>query len=163
MDKKIQSEIDNLFVRRDERLRKQAAESEQRRVKEEEFLGGFRKLRAEVIKPALQELSDYVKGKGLNASVEENEETQDSEGRTRAAAISIVFTLPETRGYARTSEYPNVSFRASRSEMRVTVGESTIGPGRGGHSGGAGSFQLQEVTKELVREKTLAVLREIIS
>ena len=133
----MQSEIDGLFVRRHERNRQQAIEAEERRAREKRFSTDLLKIRAEVIKPTLEDFVDCVKSKKLDARIEERESTDESEGPPKPASVSIVFIEAEGSRDAMLHGYPNVSFDASPSEMRVDVFENTMSGGSG-RTGSAG-------------------------
>ncbi len=46
--------------------------------------------------------------------------------------------------------------------QKANFHESTIGPGRGGHSGQTGSIPLEEISEDLIHARILRVLAEIL-
>jgi hypothetical protein len=152
MNDKLKSEIDTLFNGYEARKAEQQKKSQAQKQKEDRFLKEFYSIREKVVKPAMEEIGEMLKARGQNCSIQEYNESIDHEGKTKDAQIGIYFLLPKEQ---------HVSFIATRYKEKVWVHESTIGPTRGGHSGNAGEYPLEQITTELVQRKVMKVLKEL--
>lgn len=161
MNNKLKSEIDTLFNGYEGRKAEQQKESQAQKQKEDRLLKEFYSIRERVIKPAMEEIGEILKARGQNYRIEENNESIDHEGKTKDAQIGIYFLLPKQEHIYDLHRYPSVSFIATRYKEKVWVRESTIGPTRGGHSGSAGEYPLEQITTELVQQKVMKVLKEL--
>ncbi len=129
--------------------------------KQEAFLQNFMEAQDTIIRPAMEEIGEYVRGKGYSheISTEEDGISNDGNNRPISASTRITFFLGE-RQYPR-HQFPGFSVICDKNQELVFFHESTMSPGRGGHAGGAGQATLPEVTKDLIQEKISNVLSEV--
>jgi hypothetical protein len=135
---------------------KQVAESNEQR-----FLREFMEAQDSIIRPAMEEIGDYVKSKGYTYAVtaEDDKPSPDGKSRSSPAAIRLTIFIGERRGPSH--EFPTFSVICEKGQQKVRFHESTMSPGRGGHSGSAGEAPLSEVTKDLIQEKILKIVTEV--
>lgn len=105
-------------------------------------------------------IGELLKTRGKKIRIEEQDE-KINQGKKENAEIRMYFNISEEHYISRWNEYPSVSFMPIKSTKKINIGECTMSPGRGGHSGSTGEYSLNEITSDLVEEKVLKVLREI--
>lgn len=159
MDQDKKQEIDALFSAKKQQEEKVQNVREEREAKEAKFLNAFLELRANVIRPAMQSIVNYLDNKGFKSVIQETEEDRSGQQQT-AAAITIKFGS-STASYS-SHQHPHFTARADRSAQKIQFHECTISPNHGGHAGSAGSNNVEEVTETLIQDKIMKVLREII-
>ena len=131
--------------------------------KEDAFVRAFKERRTSFIKPALEEIAQYLQTKGMKTRIDEIDESHSRDDRQQQrTAITIRFLTGDEKSHYADHEQPNVSFVCSKSEQLVRFLESTISLGSGGHSGDTGSAKLGLLTDELIQQKVLAVVREVL-
>jgi ATPase subunit of ABC transporter with duplicated ATPase domains len=131
--------------------------------KEDAFVRAFKERRTSFIKPALEEIAQYLQTKGMKTRIDEIDESHSRDVREQQrTAITIRFLTGDEKSHYADHEQPNVSFVCSKSEQLVRFLVSTISLGSGGHSGDTGSAKLELLTDELIQQKVLAVVREVL-
>lgn len=145
MDENTKNEIDALLTEREVK--------EERETKEQAFLREFINIRDSIAKPAMEEILEYLEKKGLGSSIEEQEQDHSQQAR-KAASITIRFTM-KSEGYKPPHEYPHLSIISDTTQQKIRFHESTIGPNHGGHGGPAGECAINELSKELIHNKTM--------
>jgi hypothetical protein len=132
-------------------------------TKEQTFLREFLAARGSLIRPAMQEIGEYVKGRGyaFDISTEEDHFEEGRDRRHRSAAIRITFFPGERRGA--NHEYPGLSLTCNKAAQLVEFHESAISPGRGGMAGGSGSAKLAELTAEEIQRRILKVVAAVFT
>lgn len=121
----------------------------------------FNAARDALIRPAMEEIGEYVKGKGYSyeVSIEDDKPSPDGRSRSTPASIRLTIFLGERRRPAH--EHPGLSVICEKGQQKVRFHENTTSPGRGGHSGPAGDTTLPALTKDLLQEKILKVVAEV--
>lgn len=152
----IKSRLDATFQKH-EATKRAAIEAKQvAETKEQIFLREFMEARESIIRPAMEEIGEYVKSKGHNYEVSTEDDSPSLDSRSRSTPASIHLTLGD--GHRPSHEFPGFSVICEKGQQKVRFHESTMWPGRGGHAGSAGEASLSEVTKDLVQEKILKVV-----
>lgn len=128
---------------------------------EQIFLAQFSEARDSIIRPAMEEIGNYIKGKGYDYEVTEEDDKPSLDHRSRSTPASITFTIFVGKRHYPLNENPMLSVICEKGLERVRFHESTISRSRGGHSGSAGAVTLNELTEELIHEKILKVVAEV--
>jgi hypothetical protein len=159
MEENIKKSIDELFIKKKEKEDEALKIREESETKEEAFLNEFYQIRKTIIRPAMEEIKSYLDEKNYESVIiEKGQVTYDQD--THPASITII--LGYDKKYASLREHPYFTVSVPSSGQSVHLSESTIGLGHSGHSGSAGEYQLGDLTKELLHNKIMKVLNEII-
>ena len=162
MKKETKSQVDILMDKYKRRLTEAKKKQEQIKSEEDAFLKGFKRLRKEIIRPVMEDIGNHLKTQGHDYRISEEEESVDSEGRTRDAKITMsIFPAGVERAAYTTENTPSVSFFATRYKKKIWAHRSNMMPGRGGRAGGCGEFNSEAMTSDVVEREVLRVLREI--
>jgi hypothetical protein len=162
MKKETKSQLDVLMDKYGQRLEEAKKRQEQIKSEEDVFLSEFKRLRKEVIFPEMEDIGNHLKVRGHDYRIAEEEESLDSEGRTRDAKITInIFPAGVDRSAYRPEDTPSISFIATRYEKKIWVHGSNMMPNRGGSAGSRGKFNVEEITSDIVEREVLKVLKEI--
>lgn len=161
MNNDIKSKLDAAFLKHEASKRAAVEAKQAAETKEQVFLRQFVEARESIIRPAMEEVGEYIKGKGYTYEIftEDDKSSPDGRGRSTPASIQLALFLDERRYPVH--DFPNFSIICEKGQQRVRFHGSTISPGRGGYSGSAGEATLSEVTKELVQEKILKIVTEV--
>jgi len=125
--------------------------------KEETFLARFYSVRASILRPRMQEFGEYVKSRGYDYEIDEQDERVGGEP-TNSGSIAIHFITNREAGRS-IRECPTFIFSCESSHERVRLFESTVAPGGGGHSGTVGEVPLAELTPDFVERQLLALAK----
>jgi hypothetical protein len=164
MDRDTAAKFDAVFsahkVKQDE-LRK----AREKKVEvEKSFAQTFNEFRDKQIRPILEEIRHYLSTKGVTAEIETSDETPSTRSeRATSSEITLSLRVGDERPHYRWREHPHLSMRADPAKQVVIFFESTIGPGRSGHSGSVGEYKLELVNRQLIEQKTLALVKEVFS
>ena len=163
MKKEVKSQLDVLIDKYGQRLAEAKKRQEQTKVEEDVFLTEFKRLRKKVIHPVMKDIGNRLKKRGHEYRISEQEESVDSEGRTRNAKITMsIFPKGVDRSAYGPENTPSISFIATRDKKKIWVHGSSIMPARGGTSGSRGEFNAAEITTDAVEGEVLGVLKEIL-
>lgn len=163
MTEQLKTALDEIFVAHDEKKRQLAKKKSERELIEQAFVDEFYKCRDSIIRPTFEAIGEYVKTKGYNYRIDTVEEQRDRDGRYQSPSISIIFLLGGGDTYSRINEYPHLTVNCSKSSSTLTFFESTMSPGRGGHSGSAGETTPNKITAELINAKVVAILKQVFA
>jgi hypothetical protein len=162
MKEETKSQLDILMNKYKKKLTEPENKKEQQMSGEDIFLSEFRRLRKEVIRPAMEDIGNQLKSHGHDFEVLEEEESVDHEGRTQDANIIMrIFPAGNDKSIYRHEGTPGISFHAAKYKMKIWIHTSTVLPKRGGQAGSRGEFKPEEINTDLVEQKTLALLKEI--
>lgn len=161
--KDIEAQFDAAFAVHAKNAERRSQVQAEQESKEEAFVRAFKERRTSFIKPALEEIAQYLQTKGMKTRIDETDENHSRDDRQQQrTAITIRFLTGDEKLHYADHEQPNVSFVCSKNEQLVKFIESTISLGSGGHSGEAGSVKLELLTDELIQQKVLAVVRAVL-
>ena len=161
MKDEVKNELNSLINGYEERKTKQVKKIEVQGREEDKFLQEFYLIRKNIIKLAMIEIGELLKSRGQNYQIDEQGEMSDHEVKAKDARINMYFLIPEKGCASQLHKYPSISFIADRREKKIWTHENTIGPNRGGQSGGTGSYPLSQITTDLVLQKIMHVLKEL--
>jgi hypothetical protein len=158
---KLKAELDAIFSSHERATALIARQVEDKDQRERQFIARFEALRESLIKPVFQEVGELVKARGYDYRIESWDERRDESGRPEGPQVEIGF-LTEPEGYAASKgPYPRFTIIAEKYASRVRFKESTVTPGRTGRSGEAGECTLEALTRDLLEERLVALLREV--
>jgi hypothetical protein len=122
----------------------------------------FAALKAEIIRPAIQEFADALNGRGHEVTVREQEESSSAVGGVTFAAISLrIVPKPFTKKSADTNKsFIEVTFAANRSERKITVSSINTLINSGGSLGKRGEYDVSAVNADVVGNHVLQALQE---
>jgi hypothetical protein len=163
MDEALKAKLEQTFAAHAE---KQARASEVRTKvvsAQDQFLQDFEVLSNEVIRPAMIEIGEFAKERGLSYRIEAAKESTDHKGAESQSIIGIVFIEGDPDRYRQSHEYAGWSAHGDKRKLKVWFHQRTMGPGRGGMAGGTGEYPLSDVTKVLVQAEVVKVLTKILA
>ncbi len=157
----FEKELDDVLTSREKRREAATEEAAAERAKEDENLEEFGQVRAAIIRPVLEEIATTLKQRGHGASVLDQNPPND--GRFRQASITLNFFPDEAdRTHPTGLSTAYVGFALDANTRRISVSESTIHPGSGGHAGStSASFDLDAITEDDVKKAALTTLRQV--
>ena len=162
MKKEAKSQLHVLMDKYGQRLAEGKKRLEQIKVEEDVFLTKFKRLRKKVIHPVMKDIGNQLKKRGHEYRISEQEESIDSEGRTRNAKITMsIFPKGLDQSAYRPENTPSISFIATRDKKKIWVHGSSRMPSGGGTAGSRGKFNAAEITSGIVEREVLGVLKEI--
>lgn len=161
MRNEIKSKLDAAFHRHEASKRAAATAKREAETAEQVFLSEFVKARDTIIRPAMEEVGQYVKDKGYGYEVSTEDDKPSLDGRSRSTPASIRLTIFLDDRHHPMRENPGFSVICEKYERKVRFHESTMSPGRGGHAGSAGEAALTDLTNDMIQEKILKVVAEI--
>ncbi|MGH7440614.1 MAG: hypothetical protein ACRENE_33400, partial [Polyangiaceae bacterium] len=135
-----------------------------KRAAEAEFPGRFAALRAQTIRPALQEFVDVLSAHCYESAIGEQDESSTTTGGVSLAAISL-HVIPRSSS-ARTTEasktFVDVTFSANRNERKVIVSSTNTMMHSNGAIGKRGEYELESLTAEVVAKHVLETLQDAL-
>lgn len=156
----LKGKLDQIFethsAREDEIARRRLADKDAT----EEFRSAFRDAAEKVIKPALDELSNYLLGKQQRSRVIRTDEAMSSAGR-ELASVTLRLLFGDDHPYRDGIENAQLSFQADTTKRKVNVFRNTMRPGRGGQAGSIGTFPLESVTSDFIEEQAADWLAKV--
>jgi hypothetical protein len=153
--KKLRSIVEAFKEKTDAATAKKA----DKKSKEAAFLEAFRKVIAETIRPALEEIVAVLKANGHDATIVQSPESRATDGRSDKHESLKLTVLP--KGYTRVHDHdalPEVAFTGDTSNERIRVQVSERMPGESGGAGPRGDHALDQITSDFVVKLTLEVL-----
>src|SRR5919106_873344 len=150
--------LDGIFAKHDQRKQAEQRATDERKTTEAKFLEKFLQVREGIIRPALEEIGEYVKGKGYDYEIVTRDDSDPHSKRGTTASIGIQFKrasndLNLTYG----ASSPNFSVISEKGAQRVRFHENTMMRSGGGHSGPAGESKLEEVTPDKLQKMLLKI------
>ena len=160
MKNDIKSKLDTAFAKLEEAQRDAAEEKAVAETKAEAFRKRFLDVRESMIRPAMEEIGQYIRSKGYDFDI-----TASDGDKNGAASIKLTIIEGPRSGFYRPGAnptLPGLSVHCLSEKQVVGFHENTIG-NYGGHASGAGEFTLEQLTKDLVQDKVANVLAEMLS
>jgi hypothetical protein len=161
MKDSTREQIDRIFELNAEKKRQDQKARAEKELREAAFILEFIECGEFIIKPAMEAIADYARSKGLESRIESTERGGHSAWNAVAPEYSIRFILGENQ-FGPEYQQPYVRVVCDQYAQKANFHESTIGPGRGGHSGQTGSIPLEEISEDLIHARILRVLAEIL-
>ena len=157
--KKLRSIVEAYNARIDAALAKKA----ETKSKEAAFLEAFRKVIAETIRPAFEEIAAVLRADGHEATIAQSQESRATDERSeKRESIKLTVT---PKGFTKVRDHdsrPEVVFTGDTSSERIRVYASERMPGESGGSAPRGDHTLDKITSDFVVNLTLEVLGKTI-
>ncbi len=164
MKSESKNQLEEILGQYDARLLEQERAVAAKRAAEAAFPARFATLRAETLRPAMQELVDLLSTHGHGATVIEREESSTTIGGFSHAAISIRINpkpfadkSPETN-----KNFIEVTFSANRKERTVAVSSTNTTINSSGNVGKRGEYQIEAMSADVVAEEVIRTLQEAL-
>ena len=157
----IKSKLDAAFEKHEASKLATATAKQVAENKEQVFLREFVEARDAIIRPAMEEIGEYIKSKGYSYEVSTEDDKPSLDGRSRSIPASIRLTMFLGERRYPIHDNPGFSVICEKWHQKVRFHESTMSPGRGGHAGPAGETSVPELTKDLLQERILKIVAEV--
>ena len=122
----------------------------------------FAALKKDLVMPVLLEVAEVLKGKGHDATVQEQEESSSTAGGVTSAAIGLR-VVPRPFAQKATDakrSFVEVTFSANRSERKIVVSSTTTIMNSSGSVGKRGEYEIDAVTGDVVVDHVLLALEK---
>ena len=152
------AEVDEILEGREERLRQAADRTGVEEARRRQFLDDFAIVREREVRPAMEAVRDRLRRDGGGGFIEEH---AGGEPRYPLPRVTLWMSLAgEIPGPGREDRYPYLRLDADATHGYVQVAAGDLWQGGGTHTTGrAGTWELSEITSELVEQTILDVLR----
>ncbi len=154
-----ESQLQTLMENFEQKLAKTRDAKDRQQTEAEAFYQEFKRVRAEVIRPAMDDIGTQLKAKGHTVEIAE----VGDERSKRDAKITLrvaIGGVPSSAYVAETSA--SVSF-CHGGNTTVSIQASTPAQSKSEFAGLRGNYALAEISTELVEAKVLEVLEEMFS
>jgi hypothetical protein len=134
-----------------------------KRAADAAFPARFATLRAETIRPAIQEFIDLLILHGHGATAIEQEESSTTTGGFSHAAITLRIS-PKAFAHKAPENKPfiEIMFSANRNERKITVSSTNTTINSNGNVGKRGEYELDAMTADVVAEQVIRTLQEAL-
>jgi hypothetical protein len=162
MKSEARNQLKKILGTYDERIAEEERIEAAKRAADAAFPTRFATLRAETLRPALQEFVDVLSGYGHEATAREQEESSTTTGGFSHAAISLRINLkPLVRKATEANRgFIEVIFSANRNERKITVSSNNTTVNSNGNVGKRGEYEIDAMTTDVVEEHVLRTLQE---
>ena len=124
------------------------------------FMAEFKRLKKDVIWPTLIDIGNYLNKFGHDYHIEEHDELIDATAHFTPACLTFnIYPATLDRASYRPDCTPYISFTANRYAGKVGIMVSTMMPNKGGVIGAHGEYSPSDITKELVENEVISVLK----
>lgn len=155
-------ELERMLAEYDDKLTEVARLGAAERAAQTEFPVRFATLRAEVIRPALQELAQMLNSHGHEVTVSETEGSSSKAGGVTLAATSLR-VVPKPFAHktpAKNENFIEVTFVANPAERKITISSTNTMTTFGGSVENRGEFAIEALTSDVVAAVVLQTLRD---
>lgn len=159
MKKENKSHLESIMNNFEQKMAKSKDAKEQRQSEEDTFYMEFKRVRTEVIRPAMEDIGNQLKARGHNSQITD----VGDERSKRDAKIIMSITIGGVPSSTYTPENTvSVSF-SHTGHTTISIHASTPMQSRRGFAEQRGNYAASEITTDLVEEKILEVLEEVFS
>jgi hypothetical protein len=159
MNEKTRDQLDALLASNAKKVHASQVEANTKRQEEDSFLEEFKRLRAQVIRPVMQEFYDKLNGCGHDCNITEREEAVDPRRGTTSAQIELA-VIPKGKKRISNNPYPCVSFSTvTYKKLILHYKSNCLGSGS---AGPVAEHPLSAFTPEFVEGCILGMLKEIL-
>jgi hypothetical protein len=163
MDEELKQRLGGIFAANAEKQMRAKEVREKVISAQDQFLLDFAVLAEEIVRPALVEIGEFARAKGLPYRIEAAKGSAGTRSRDISPSMGIRFIQGDPDRYRSDHEYAGWSATADKHAMKVRLHHSTMTPGRGGMSGPAGERSLDGVTYDFVQAEVAKVLASILA
>ena len=159
MKEENKSHLESIMKKFEQKLARSADAKERRQSEEDASHIEFKRIRTQIIRPAIEELSNELKTMGHNCEISE----VGDERSKRDAKITMSITL----GGVTTSAYApentvSISF-SHTGHTTISINASTPIPNRSGFAGLRRIHAASEITTDLVQKRIIEVLEAVFA
>ena len=159
MKKEDESRLESILKTFEQKLAKSKDAKDQRQSEEDVFYMEFKRIRTQVIRPAMEDIGNQLKARGHNSDISE----VGDERSKRDAKITMSITIGGVPSSAYAPENTvSVSF-SHTGHTTISFHASTPMQNKRGFTGLRGNFAASEITTDVVEKKILDVLEEVFS
>ena len=159
MKKEDESRLESILKTFEQKLAKSKDAKDQRQSEEDVFYMEFKRIRTQVIRPAMEDIGNQLKARGHNSDISE----VGDERSKRDAKITMSITMGGVPSSAYAPENTvSVSF-SHTGHTTISFHASTPMQSRRGFAGLRGKYAASEMTTDVVEKKILEVLEEVFS
>ncbi len=159
MNEEDKSHLESIMNKFEKKLAKSTDAKEQRQSEENVFYSEFKRLRTQVIRPAMEDIGSALKARGHNSEISE----VGDERSKRDAKITMSITIGGVPSSAYAPENTvSISF-SHAGHTTISVQASTPIRNRSGFARSRGNYAVSEITTELVEKRILEVLEEVFA
>ncbi|MGC8512894.1 MAG: hypothetical protein ACP5P1_07650 [Acidimicrobiales bacterium] len=154
----VLEEISSILVELNRESEASQAEAELLSQARSDFLDTFKRMCLDVARPAMQAVADQLKAAGGDGLVEE---FPGGQARVSTPRLTLWMSLKGTiSGAPRPDRHPYLQLDADVEHHTVRLSEGDMWQGGGGgHSGSAGTWNVEEITPGIVLDETLGIIR----
>lgn len=165
MEEKLKSSLDDILSKHDAKLKEVAELAVREQSQHNEFQAEFARIKNGIIRPAMEEIGNYIRQKGHSFNIIEREEEYDSKLKIYKSSNGIVMTIMPSGFNASdfsNNNTPSVGFYSDPRTKKIQITENNIMPHWGGSAGSKGSAESSEITRDYVQKQILALLNTIV-
>ena len=152
-----ESQLQTLMQNFEQKLAKSKDAKDRQLIEEDAFYLEFKRIRTEVIRPAMDDISNQLKAKGHTVEIAE----VGDERSKRDAKITLRVAIGGVPSSAYIPENTALVSFCHTGHTTVSIQASTPAQHRTKFEGSRGNFALSEITTDLVEKKILEVLEEV--
>ncbi|OGW67387.1 MAG: hypothetical protein A3H49_07070 [Nitrospirae bacterium RIFCSPLOWO2_02_FULL_62_14] len=153
------SQLQALMQNFEQKLAKSRDARDRQQTEAEAFYLEFKRVRTEIIRPALEDIGNQLKAKGHAVEISE----VGDERSKRDAKITLRVTIGGVPSSAYVPENTALVSFCHTGHTTVSIQASTPSQHKSDFAGSRGSYALSEITTDLVERKILEVLEEVFS
>ena len=154
-----ESQLQTLMQNFEQKLAKSRDAKDRQQSEAEASYLEFKRVRTEVIRPAMDDIGNQLKAKGHTVEIAE----VGDERSKRDAKISLRVTIGGVPSSAYIPENTALVSFCHTGHTTVSIQASTPSQHKSDFAGQRGSYTLAEITTDLVEKKILEVLEEVFS
>jgi len=159
MKEENESHLKSIMEKFEQKLAKSKDAKERQQSEADAFYMEFKRVRTEVIRPAMEDIGNELRARGHTVEISE----VGDERSKRDAKMTMRITIGGLPSSAYTAENTvSVSF-SHQGHTTVSIQASTPSQHRSGFAGLRGNYTLSEITSDLVEKKILEVLEQVFS
>lgn len=165
MKQEFKDELDQIFVKREEKVQRAQQEQAERQRRVDQFRQDFMGVAESLIKPTFDSIAAQLGTKGIRATVAVNDGADDGD---TSPSVTLHFAFPDDERLGRSTSYhvhhdqPRFQIKADVPRLQVLVFENTMRAGRGGQSGVVTSPNLAELTEDVITQLVLKTIRKMM-
>ena len=159
MKEENESHLKSIMQNFEQGLAKSKDAKDRQQSEEDAFYMEFKRVRTEVIRPAMEDMGNQIKARGHHVEISE----VGDERSKRDAKITMRVTIGGVPSSAYTPENTVLVSFSHQGHTTVSIHASTPSQHRSGFAGPRGNYALSEITADLVEKKILEVLEQVFS
>lgn len=159
MKEENESHLHSIMQKFEQKLAKSKDAKDRQQTEADAFYLEFKRVRIEVIRPAMEDIGNKLKAMGHNVEIAEI----GDERSKRDAKITLRVMMGGVPSSAYIPENTALVSFCHTGHTTVSIQASTPSQHRSDFAGPRGNYALSEITTDLVEKKILEVLEEIFS